>query len=164
MRGWARRRWSAHAAAGSALGPAALGLVLVTGCVTTTAEFRKLEDRVIEMERHQPDSSATRSRLADMGSQLESIQTELERLQGRLEVVQREAQLARKEARQARREAVSEKQAQPPRGAVEPGHQRERLRWRGRGRSAATRGERGRDQGLPRGAHGLAQRRNPGLH
>ena len=116
MRGWARRRWSAHAAAGSALGPAALGLVLVTGCVTTTAEFRKLEDRVIEMERHQPDSSATQSRLADMGSRLEAIQTELERLQGRLEVVQREAELARKEARQARREAVSEKQAQPPAG------------------------------------------------
>ena len=116
MRGWARRRWSAHAGAGPALGPAALGLVLVTGCVTTTAEFRKLEDRVIEMERHQPDSSATQSRLADMGSHLESIQTELERIQGRLEVVQREAELARKEARQARREAVSEKQAQPPAG------------------------------------------------
>lgn len=114
MRGWQGRRGSA---ARASLGPLALLLGVATGCVATTAEFRKLEDRVDAMEHgEQGSSAATHARLADMGSRLESIQTEIDRLQGRLEVVEREAELARKEARQARRDAVSARQAHPPAG------------------------------------------------
>ena len=84
-----------------------------TGCVTT-AEFRKVERRVIDLERGQ-GSSADRGRVADIGSQMESLQQQIAALQGRLEVTEHrvEEALEHRDQRDGRR--MDDRRAGSPR-------------------------------------------------
>jgi len=77
-----------------------IGLAL-TACVTP-AEHRKLERRVIDMERGGKGGSPDRSRVAELGAQLDSMQASLDVLAGRVEVAEHRAQQAMEEARAAR--------------------------------------------------------------
>jgi tol-pal system protein YbgF len=73
---------------------------LLAGCVTP-AEFRKVERRVIDLERER-GMTADRGRVADIGSQLDSLGLQIAELQGRLEVAEHRVQEALEEARAAR--------------------------------------------------------------
>ena len=93
-------------------GGALRGLALVAiaalfcGCVVTTAEYRKLESRVIDMERAQGDTSA-RGRYADVASDVDAIEGELRTLSGRIEELERTAANALAEARRARQDLAT---------------------------------------------------------
>ena len=76
-----------------------------TGCVTT-ADFRKIERRVIDLERDQ-GASADRGRVADIGQQLQSLEQQIAELRGRLEVSEHRAEQALEEARAARELAAT---------------------------------------------------------
>jgi tol-pal system protein YbgF len=79
---------------------------LLAGCVSTPAEFRKLERRVNILENGGATAdSQERTRLADLAARLDSIEGEIERLNGRLEVAEHRVDEALKEARAARAEA-----------------------------------------------------------
>jgi len=82
----------------------ALGVAL-TACVTP-AEHRKLERRVIDMERGGKGGGSDRGRLAELGAQLDSVQASLDALAGRVEVAEHRAQQALEEARAARAAAA----------------------------------------------------------
>jgi len=97
---------------------AATGLVLValaTACVTP-AEFRKLERRVIDMER-QSGGGDESGRLAELGAQVDALQLSVDEMQGRLEVTEHRVQEALEEARSARSEA--NRAAAPPKAGGE---------------------------------------------
>jgi tol-pal system protein YbgF len=78
---------------------ALLVMLGVSACVTP-AEFRKLERRVIDMQRGQ--GGEERGRLADQGAQLDQLETSINALEGRLEVLEHRVQKALDEARAAR--------------------------------------------------------------
>ncbi len=87
----------------------ALLLGLASGCVTV-AEHRKLEKRIVALERGETalgsSASGGRGRLADLGSEVERLEGEVERLTGRVEVAEHEVQQALSEARAARADAA----------------------------------------------------------
>ena len=89
---------------------AAASLLVLSGCVTV-AEHRKLEKRIVALERGETaDATATageRGRLAELGSEVERIEGEVERLTGRLEVAEHQVQQALTEARAARAAAAA---------------------------------------------------------
>jgi tol-pal system protein YbgF len=93
--------WSAAAR----LVAAVVGAGLASGCVTV-AEHRKLERRVMDMERARAGSDA-RQNLADLASQVDALEGELRDLRGRLEVVEKRASDALAESRRARQEAAA---------------------------------------------------------
>ncbi len=84
-----------------------LGLALSSswGCVTV-AEHRKLERRVMDMQRSQGTNPA-RQQLADVVAEIDELKSQLRDLSGRLEEVQQLAQQGLDEARKARREAAA---------------------------------------------------------
>ncbi|MFP8877235.1 MAG: tol-pal system protein YbgF [Myxococcota bacterium] len=82
-------------------GLAVLALSLVATSCTTTAEHRKLERRVIDLQRSGGAGSAG-SRLADQGVQLDKLEAGIQSLQGRLEVLEHRFDTALEEARAAR--------------------------------------------------------------
>jgi tol-pal system protein YbgF len=88
-----------------------LVLPMLTGCVTV-AEFRKLENEVIDMRRGRPTKggSGGRERLAELAARLEVLEQQTERLGGRVEVAEHRAKQALAEARLARQEASGESQ------------------------------------------------------
>jgi tol-pal system protein YbgF len=92
----------------SALVAAALASSLAgVGC-TTPAEFRKLQNRVTDIERGTGKAGGTgeRTRIADIGAQLDEIRRAIQELQGRVEVVEHRTQEALDEARSARSDAA----------------------------------------------------------
>jgi len=83
-----------------------LATALALGGCVTVAEFRKLEDRVLAMQREAPGGAASRAQVADLMAEIDSLRQEVRSLQGRVEVAEHEAERAREEARRAREEAV----------------------------------------------------------
>jgi tol-pal system protein YbgF len=75
-------------------------LVASSGCVTV-AEFRKLEDRVIRIERGGSDG-APREAVANAAAEIDVLRRELGELRGRVEVTEKLATDARVDARKAR--------------------------------------------------------------
>jgi len=75
------------------------------GCVTV-AEHRKLERRVIDMQRSQGGDEA-RAQLADLVAELDELRAQIRQLSGRLEESEKVAQQSLEEARKARREAAA---------------------------------------------------------
>ena len=84
---------------------AALAASFATGCVTV-AEFRKLEEKVVDMQnvRRAPES---RHDLADLSAEFDALTRELRALQGRVEVAEKTARDALSEARRARAELAA---------------------------------------------------------
>lgn len=72
-----------------------------TGCVTM-AEFRKLEERVIDSSRSTNNGPDPFERIAALSAEVEALQSEQRRLSGELEVAQKTADDALAEARKAR--------------------------------------------------------------
>ena len=68
---------------------------------TTVAEHRKLERRIIDMERKSP-AGVLREQVADYVADIDSIRDEIRTLEGRLEVVEKAAADALEDARKAR--------------------------------------------------------------
>ena len=99
----------------SARPPRAVSLLLLSslmlvvssswGCVTV-AEHRKLERRVMDMQRSQGASPA-RQQLADLVAEVDELKSQIRDLSGKLEEVQQVAQEGLEEARKARREAAA---------------------------------------------------------
>lgn len=87
----------------SPLGWALLGAALLAvGCVTP-AEFRKVERRVIDLERGGGGAAPSdRARLAELAAQIESLEHAIDQLEGRIEVTEHRTQEALEEARAAR--------------------------------------------------------------
>jgi hypothetical protein len=79
-----------------------LGIALALTACVTPAEHRKLERRVIDMERGGKGGSPDRSRVAELGAQIDSMQASLDVLAGRVEVAEHRAKQALEEARSAR--------------------------------------------------------------
>lgn len=88
------------------LGCVAAALVTVVlsgaGCATV-AEQRKLERRVIDMERG-GTGNGVKQRVADNGTEIDELRKQLQMLEGRIEVTEQESQIAREDARKARNE------------------------------------------------------------
>ena len=85
---------------------AALALSLASVACVTPAEFRKVQKRVTDLERGSGKSGdGDRTRIADIGAQLDEINRNIQELQGRLEVVEHRTQEALDEARAARSDA-----------------------------------------------------------
>ncbi len=78
-----------------------LGLVAGSLACTTIAEHRKLEARVIDMERGKP-TGALREQVAEYVADIDSIREEIRTLEGRLEVAEKAAADALADARKAR--------------------------------------------------------------
>jgi tol-pal system protein YbgF len=79
--------------------------LFVAACVTP-AEFRKVQNRVTDLERAGGSAtSGANTRIADYGARLDEQQRSIQELQGRLEVAEHRAQEALDEARAARSEA-----------------------------------------------------------
>jgi tol-pal system protein YbgF len=71
------------------------------GCATV-AELRKVENRVIDMERGRPGGAGLREQIAEYVADIDAIRDELRTLEGRLEVAERAAADALADARRAR--------------------------------------------------------------
>lgn len=104
------------------LGAVVLAMTLATGCVTL-AEFRKVSNRVTDLERASGrGGAADRGRVADLASELEALHRSIESLNGRVEVVEHRVGEALEEARAARRDAnVPSAAGTAPDGEVAPG-------------------------------------------
>ncbi len=103
------KRWPAGTAA-------LLFSALLAGCVTP-AEHRKLERRVIDLERGgSAAGSGARQRLADMALHIEELEQRNAELAGRLEVAEYRLDEVMAEARAARREAaeLASLESEPP--------------------------------------------------
>jgi len=87
-------------------------LVVTSGCVTV-AEFRKLEDRVIRIERGGSDE-ASREAIANAVAEVDRLRREIGELRGRLEVTEKLATDARVDARKARQQLVDQSAVAPP--------------------------------------------------
>lgn len=72
-----------------------------TGCVTM-AEFRKLEERVVDANRAGKSGPDPFERIASLSAEIEALRSEQRRLEGELEVAQKTADDALEEARKAR--------------------------------------------------------------
>jgi tol-pal system protein YbgF len=93
---------------------------LLAGACVTPAEFRKVQNRVTDLERARGrGGDAERGRVADLASELEALHRSIETLNGRVEVVEHRIQEALEEARAARRDA----NAIPGGGAVPDGEE-----------------------------------------
>jgi tol-pal system protein YbgF len=79
-------------------------VALATACVTP-AEYRKLERRVIDMERQRGGADADGGRVAELGAQVDGLQRSVDEMNGRLEVTEHRVAEALEEARSARAEA-----------------------------------------------------------
>jgi tol-pal system protein YbgF len=75
------------------------------GCVTV-AEHRKLERRVVDLQRNS-EAGQARKQLADLAAELDDLQAQLREMTGRLEEVQQLSRQSLEEARKARREAAA---------------------------------------------------------
>ena len=95
------------------------GIALALAACVTPAEYRKLERRVIDLERGGKGGSPDRSRVAELGAQLDGIQASLDALKGRVEVAEHRAKQALQEARAARAAAAGTAVTAEP--AKEPG-------------------------------------------
>lgn len=78
-----------------------LVLTVASGCVTT-AEFRKLEERVIDAHRGADGGPDPFERIAALSAEVEALQAAQRRLRGELEVASKTADDALAEARKAR--------------------------------------------------------------
>ena len=107
----ARIRWTAASVA-------LAGLPWLAGCVTV-AEYRKLEQRVLVLERGGGDTSSRGERVADLGQQIDELRDQVQRIDGRLDTTEHSAEQALQEARAAR--ADSARNAAPPAAAPEAG-------------------------------------------
>jgi tol-pal system protein YbgF len=90
------------------IGVAVLAAALVgpsVGCVTV-AEHRKLEKRVMDLQRGQ-GGGLPRERIADLAVEIDQVTARLRELNGKLEEVDRIAEEALREAQKARREAAA---------------------------------------------------------
>ncbi len=104
---------------GTALALAA-GLLLSTGCATV-AELRKVEARVIDMERGRaPAGGQLREQVADYVADIDALRDEMRTLEGRLEVAEKAAADALEDARRARLD-LAQMKAQLQRGEVPTG-------------------------------------------
>ncbi len=83
-------------------GALALVWLVASGC-TTVADHRKLESRVIDMERN-GTGAGVKQRVADNGAEIDALRNELQRLEGRLERAEQQAEGAEEDARKARSE------------------------------------------------------------
>ena len=104
---------------------AALALSLASVACITPAEFRKVQNRVTDLERAggRSGNGGDRSRIADIGAQLDEIHRNIQELQGRLEVVEHRTLEALDEARAARSDASrppSASTAAPPEAGSAP--------------------------------------------
>ena len=73
----------------------------LSGCATV-AELRKIEARVIDMERGRPPSSGLREQVADYVADIDGLREEMRTLEGRLEIAEKAAADALEDARRAR--------------------------------------------------------------
>jgi tol-pal system protein YbgF len=97
----------------------AAGWVLATSGCVTVAEFRKLEDRMIRMERGSANG-APRQSVADVAAEMDALRGEFEELRGRLEVAEKVAVDARADANKIRQELARQSAVEPePEGAPE---------------------------------------------
>jgi TolA-binding protein len=99
-----------------------LALMLLGSACVTTAEFRKLERRVIDMQRGKGASAEPgQDRLAEQGAQLDRLEATLGQLEGRIEVLEHRVQRAMEEAKAARVAAQATEPAgeQPPQSPAE---------------------------------------------
>ncbi len=80
---------------------ALVACVGLTGCVTM-AEFRKLEERVVDANRAGSQGPDPFERIAVLSAEVEELRSEQRRLEGELEVAQKTADDALEEARKAR--------------------------------------------------------------
>jgi len=87
-----------------ALALAGLG-VTASGCVTV-AEHRKLEARLMDLERGAGRGADPREQVADVSAEIEVLRSQLRTLQGRLEVAEKTAANALAESSKARRAAA----------------------------------------------------------
>jgi len=96
---------------------ALLAVVLTWGtrCVTV-AEYRKLERKVMDLERTQggAGSGGANQRLADLAAEVDTLSQRIARLDGRLEVAEHRADEALEEARSARAAAAAAAVDKPP--------------------------------------------------
>lgn len=72
-----------------------------SGCATV-AELRKIEARVIDMERGRPVAGGLREQLADYVADIDTLREEIRTLEGRLEITEKAAADALQDARKAR--------------------------------------------------------------
>ena len=95
-------------------------VAFASGCVTV-AEFRKLERRVIDLQRANPRNSGAREELADTGAEVDVLRNEMQQLSGRLEVAEKRSQEALGEVRRLRTElaAIQSREAGSAPGAAE---------------------------------------------
>lgn len=94
-----RSRWPSAAIAG------AMAISFAAGCVTV-AEFRKLEARVIDMQRSGSPEPA-RQELADTAADVDGLRGEMQQLSGRFEVAEKQARDALSEVRRLRAELAA---------------------------------------------------------
>jgi tol-pal system protein YbgF len=97
-----RSRWR-NAAIASLSG--AMLVAFASGCVTV-AEFRKLEARVVDLQRAE-STDASRRELADSGADIDSLRGQLQQLSGRFEVSEKKANDALSEVRRLREELAA---------------------------------------------------------
>ncbi|MEE2665500.1 MAG: tetratricopeptide repeat protein [Myxococcota bacterium] len=91
----------------------AVGLLAVTSGCVTVAEFRKLEDRVIRIERGGSDEGA-REAVANAAAEIDLLRREIGELRGRLEVTEKLATDARVDARKARQKLADQSAVASP--------------------------------------------------
>ena len=84
-------------------------LALLCSACVTTAEFRKLERHVLDMQRGKGGAAggAGQDRLAEQGAQLDRMEAALGQLEGRIEVLEHRVQRAMEEAKAARVAALA---------------------------------------------------------
>ena len=84
---------------------AAVWVAATSGCATV-AELRKLEDRVVRMERSAASGAGSGVAMADAAAEIDALRREIQDLRGRVEVAEKIAADARVDARKARTAAV----------------------------------------------------------
>jgi tol-pal system protein YbgF len=84
----------------------ALVAASTSGCMVTVAEYRKLERRVIDLERDRGVVDA-RERVADVAADVDELRSLVREFQGQIDEVRRLANEGLAEARKARREAAT---------------------------------------------------------
>ncbi len=84
----------------------ALVAAVTSGCMVTVAELRKLERRVIDLERDRGVVDA-RERMADVAADVDELRSLVREFQGQIDEVRRLANEGLAEARKARREAAN---------------------------------------------------------
>jgi tol-pal system protein YbgF len=90
------------------------------GCATV-AELRKVEARVIDMERGQPAGGGLREQIADYVADIDDLRDELRTLEGRLEVAEKAAADALEDSRRARMDMAQIKSRALRSGASDAG-------------------------------------------